>query len=70
MDLLYPQPLDSDATTQQLAKQLAEPLPFDFDPEQDHLEAWRGLHAPWTDWSFTKSYCRILAGRLMDQMVG
>lgn len=69
MDDYYPQPKDCDATSQQLAKQLAEPLPFDFDPTQDDLTAWRGLKPPWTDWEYDRTYCRTLAGRLMDLLV-
>ncbi len=69
MDDLYPQAVESDTTSQQLAKQLAEPLPYDFDPDHDVLMEWRALQAPWSDWAFVKTQCRKLAGRLMDLML-
>lgn len=69
MDVLYPQQPRSDTTTMQLAKQLAEPLPYDFDPDQDDLKAWKQLKSPWTDWQYVKGYCRTLAGRLMELML-
>ncbi len=65
MDVLYPQPEDADTTSQQLAKMLAEPRPFDFRPDEDALTAWRELQPPWTDWTFLTEYCRKLAARLL-----
>lgn len=69
LDLLYPQPQDADATSQQLAKQLAEPLPYDFDPDQDLLSDWRHLKYPWTEWDFVRAYSRQLAVRLLDTIL-
>ena len=69
MDKLYPQPTESDSTLQQLAKQLAEPLPYDFNASRDDLSGWRGLVEPWTDWAYVRDYCRSLAGRVMDLLV-
>ena len=68
MDSLYPQPEDADTTSQQLAKMLAEPLPFDFSPEEDSLTVWRKLQPPWTDWTFVTGYCRKLSARLLHIM--
>lgn len=69
MDALYPQPESADATTQQLAKMLAEPKPFDFRPEEDSLEVWRQLQPPWTDWEFVAAYCRQLSARLFRSLL-
>ncbi len=69
MDRLYPQPENADSTSQQLAKMLAEPLPFDFRPSEDMLTVWRELQPPWTDWDFVTRYCRQLAGRLLRSIL-
>ena len=69
MDVLYPQPEDADSTTQQLAKMLADPRPYDFDPEEDSLTVWRALVPPWTEWPYVSSYCRNLAARLFDELM-
>ena len=69
MDFYYPQPPDCDTATQQLAKQLAEPLPYDYVPDRDDLTAWRGLKDPWVDWEYDKAYCRRLAGQLMELLL-
>ncbi|MCL6563371.1 MAG: hypothetical protein K6U87_10220 [Firmicutes bacterium] len=69
MDLLYPQPVEGCTTLQQLAKQLAEPKPYDFDPAHDSLEAWRALQPPWTDWGYVTDYCRKLAQRVFDLLL-
>ncbi len=68
MDSLYPQPEDADTTSQQLAKMLAEPIPFDYCPEEDSLTVWRQLQPPWTDWMFVARYCRKLSARLLHTM--
>lgn len=69
MDTFYPQPKDADATTQQLAKQLAEPRPYDFTPDEDSLRDWRGLQPPWTDWDFVTRYGRQLSRRLLAMIL-
>lgn len=69
MDFYYPQPDACDSTLQQLAKQLAEPRPYDFDPAREELSGWRGLIAPWSDWEYDQTYCRTLSGRVMDLLV-
>lgn len=69
MDAFYPQPEHADATSQQLAKMLAEPRPFDFRPEEDSLAVWRQLQRPWTEWTFVTAYCRQLSARLFRIMM-
>lgn len=69
MDTLYPQPDEADATSQQLAKMLAEPRPFDFRPEEDSLTVCRKLRAPRTDWEFVTGSCRQLSARRLRSIV-
>lgn len=69
MDRVYPQPDNADTTTQQLAKMLAEPRPYDFDPEEDALTVWRALKPPWSDWTLVVRYCRDLSARLFDLLM-
>lgn len=69
MDDFYPQPQNADTTSQQLAKMLAEPIPFDFQPEEDSLTVWRQLQPPWTEWRFVTAYCRQLSARLLRSML-
>lgn len=64
-DRCYPQPPETDTTSQQLCRQLAEPRPRDLVPGVD-LSDWKGLSNPWSDWSYVENYCRNLAGRLLD----
>ncbi|MDA8065060.1 MAG: nucleotidyl transferase AbiEii/AbiGii toxin family protein [Thermaerobacter sp.] len=66
-DRMYPQPPDSDSTSQQLAKQLAQPLPREFAAgKPPDLSMWKGLQPPWTDWTYVEAFCRALGGRLLD----
>lgn len=67
LDDLYPQPPRGETTRRQLMKQLAEPRPYDFDPEREGhtLHAWRALTPPWTDWDYTLEFCRRLADQMM-----
>lgn len=67
LDALYPQPPGAETTRRQLMKQLAEPRPYDFDPEHEAhaLSAWRALAPPWTDWGYTVEFCRALADQMM-----
>lgn len=69
LDDLYPQRPGGETTRRQLMKQLAEPRPYDFDPEHNSrtLSAWRALTPPWTDWSYTVEFCRQLADQLMTE---
>lgn len=69
MERYYPQPADADPTLLQLAKQLAEPLPYDMDENGPDLRHWRELASPWTDWSVVAAFCRQLAARLMRLML-
>ena len=50
----------------QLAKQLAEPLPYDLD-EVD-LRHYRKLAARWREWDAVVAACRSLAGGMLDGM--
>jgi hypothetical protein len=43
MGRLYPEPPEADTTLQQLAKQLVEPRPYDFDPDLIALRHGDGL---------------------------
>lgn len=65
MDTYYPQPTDADPTLLQLAKQLAEPRPYDVPENGPDLGDWRELQPPWTNWDFVLEFCRALAARLM-----
>lgn len=69
LDPLYPQPEGADTTTLQLAKQLAEPRPYDFNPDDDSLTVWRELKAPWTDWTFVTARSRHWSAQLMDMIL-
>jgi hypothetical protein len=69
MDRLYPQPADADTTLQQLAKQLREPNPYDFDPAHDSLVEWRRLTPQWTDWTQVEAFLRTLSQELMDVLL-
>ncbi len=62
-DRLYPQPEDSDSTSQQLCRQLAQPGPNDLPADLD-LEGWRDLVPPWQNWPYVERYCQRLAERL------
>jgi hypothetical protein len=70
MERLYPQPPEADTTLQQLAKQLVEPRPYDFDPDRDSLTAWRRLTSPWTDWAYVVSFLQRRAQDIFDLLVG
>jgi hypothetical protein len=65
MHTYYPQPDDADPTLLQLAKQLAEPKPYDVADGGPELTDWRELQPPWTDWDYVQGFCRRIAGRLM-----
>lgn len=68
-DNLYPQRPGGETSRRQLMKQLAEPRPYDFDPDHEGhtLTAWRALTPPWTDWMYTVEFCRQLADQLMTE---
>ena len=50
----------------QLAKQLAEPWPYDLD--QVDLRHYRKLAVRWRDWDAVVAACRELAGRMLDAL--
>jgi hypothetical protein len=52
----------------QLARQLAEPLPYDLSLVD--LEHYRHLEPRWRDWSNVRDKCRALAVDMVDQMAG
>jgi hypothetical protein len=58
LDTLYPQE-NGESVLRQLAKQLAEPLPYDF--ERGAFEELRGLAAPWDSWDFVEGSLREFA---------
>lgn len=52
----------------QLAKQLAEPKPYDL--SEVDLYRYRRLEARWQDWSSVADACRSLAVSMLDRVVG
>jgi len=69
MHVYYPQPADADPTLLQLAKQLAEPKPYDLGGDPPDLGAWRELQPPWTDWEYVTGFSRRLGGRLVHMLL-
>jgi hypothetical protein len=67
LDELYPQE-NGESVLRQLAKQLAEPLPYDF--ERGAFEELRGLMAPWDSWDFVEASLRELAARIEIRRAG
>ncbi len=67
MDRLYPQET-GETVTRQLAKQLAEPKPYDLGGVD--LARYRGLRPPWTSWSFVHAYAQGLARQMASQLLG
>jgi hypothetical protein len=64
LDALYPQD-NGESVLRQLAKQLADPLPYDF--ERGAFEELRGLKAPWNAWDFIEDSLRNLAAKIEIQ---
>lgn len=58
LDALYPQD-NGESVMCQLAKQFAEPLPYDF--EGDAFKELRGLVPPWTSWEAALASLRDVA---------
>ncbi|MEX2553674.1 MAG: hypothetical protein WD627_11820 [Actinomycetota bacterium] len=50
----------------QLARQLAEPLPYDL--SEVDLDAYRRLDARWQDWNTVAAECRELATAMLDRV--
>jgi len=65
-DELYPQPNGASAL-QQLANQLANPLPFDLD--ETDLREYKNLEPGLQDWNFVTSICRHVAVDVIHAML-
>ncbi len=52
----------------QLAKQLAEPAPYDLSDVE--LRTYRALAPRWQEWANVEAACAELAGRMLDELVG
>ena len=64
-DDLYPQS-NGESSLQQLAAQLASPLPYDL--EQTDLSEYRHLESRWHDWKDVASACRRIAVNAFDRI--
>ena len=67
MDHLYPQDT-GETVVRQLAKQLAEPAPYDL--RDVDLAHYRGLRSPWNAWSFVHAHAQGLAKRISQDLLG
>lgn len=68
LDQLYPQSKDSSETmSRQLAKQLAEPKPYDLD--NIDLSQYKGLKAPYVNWVYIKQRCQEVSMIITDRVV-
>lgn|GEM_PF-351932 len=67
MDRLYPQE-SGETPVRQLAKQLAEPRPYDVGDVD--LGRYRGLQPPWDDWANVEAYAGGLARRVGQRSLG
>ena len=67
MDRLYPQDT-GETVIRQLAKQLAEPKPYDLGDVD--LTRYRGLRAPWNAWPFVHEYAQRLGRRIAQDVLG
>ena len=66
-DGLYPQP-NQQSAVQQLAIQLANPMPFDLD--ETNLREYKNLAPQWHDWSRVKGACASAATSIFDRLCG
>lgn len=64
-DTLYPQP-NGESALVQLQVQLAEPLPYDL--ETTHLDEYKNLGKPWTDWNHVRHICGQLALAIFEHL--
>ncbi len=62
MDELYPQPTTGESVVRQLARQLAEPLPYDL--EDNDLSAYRWIADKWRSWDEVRDASLRIAGQL------
>ncbi len=67
LDRLYPQDT-GETVTRQLAKQLAEPKPYDLGDVD--LTRYRELRPPWNAWPYVLAYAQSLAKRLARDILG
>ena len=66
MDNLYPQK-GNETMLRQLAKQLAEPKPYDL--KKVRLDHYRGLVKPYTDWEYIVHVCEVLSLKIMTDLI-
>ena len=67
LDGLYPQ-ASGESVTRQLARQLAEPQPWDL--QGIDLRRYRGIAPPWDDWDHVTAQCRAVAQRVLQEILG
>lgn len=67
LDHLYPQET-GETVTRQLCKQFAEPRPYDLSSVD--LGRYRGIQPPWNRWEAVEAFCRQLADRLAQDLLG
>jgi hypothetical protein len=68
MDDLYPQP-EGETTLRQLARQLAEPAPYDLATEVHAVAPLRDLQIPWNDWDYIVTFCHDLSKQIAVNLV-
>lgn len=66
MDVLYPQ-ASGQSPRQQLARQLAEPKPFDL-AQDESLTQYRFLDQRWSDWGYVKGVCLDLGVAILREL--
>jgi hypothetical protein len=59
--------LQSDSVCLEIAKTLADPQPFDLDSID--LAAYKGVQAPWNEWTNVASVCRRLGQLLIQALI-
>ncbi len=65
IDELYPQ-TGTESVLRQLAKQLAEPLPYDLVPGEAELRRYRDLRPPWDDWRNVERRCEEMSNAIAN----
>ena len=66
-DRLYPQP-NGESALQQLAVQLANPLPYDLDEVEPALAEYKNLDPRWHDWVAVNDVCVQVATGVFDRV--
>ncbi|MEX2168839.1 MAG: hypothetical protein WD851_05990 [Pirellulales bacterium] len=59
--------LQTDSVALEIAKTLAEPMPFDLDSVD--LVVYKGVRPPWNDWSHIESICECFGIRMIDELL-